>query len=230
MYSRWLNCTVLATFALWACEWSHWRDTPPVAPVSFLMSWSEKPFPATCHSRPVIQTPDSFWIPVFSASLFLICLGVPPASALLRRLPIISVPSSPPLILLPAFSHVAPSSPSSKPVLRAVLSPFLFRIHPHYLLSCINHCLLLSGFLPPSPLNLPYNSFSASISGVHTADGGSPLSPLREQKVCPLPLRLCVMEHREIETEEREQMGGGHTDCLFYNITPNNAAVISMTA
>lgn len=33
----------------------------------------------------------------------------------------------------------------------------------------------------------------------------------------------------EIETEEREQMGGGHTGCLFYNITPNNAVVISMT-
>lgn len=149
------------------------------------------------------------------------------------------IPSSPPLVFLFAFSHVASSPPSDKPILQSVLSPFLFLIHPHYLLSCITHCLLLSGFLsplfkcnPPPPLPSPLLFYhippSLPPSLVCTADGGGPLSPLREQKVCPLPLRLCVMEHRKIETEEREQMGG-HTGCLFYNITPNNAVVISMT-
>lgn len=69
----------------------------------------------------------------------------------------------------------------------------------------------------PHPAPLP----CASISGARTQDGGGPLSPLREQEVCPLLLRLCVMEHRETEMEE-EQMGGRHTGCLFYNISSNN--------
>lgn len=149
-------------------------------------------------------------------------------------LPIISV-SSPHLLLPTSYISLCLFSQSiiSLPPINLSYSllVFLFPIHPYYLLFCISHCLHLWSFhsLLFNPSLLPQTSIPASISGAHTADGSGPLSPLREQKVCPLPLRLCVMEHREIETEEREQMGGGHTGCLFYNITPNNAVVISMT-
>lgn len=198
-------------------------------------------FPARCHSRRNILTADvclsnqSF--PHLSVSS--ICFRSSKLiSPLLTSHPLIS--SSPSFYFsLCIFSHSHISLPPTNPsyLYCHSLSPFLFPIQPHYLHSCINHCLLNSGFhsllfkcllsLPPSLT--PYTSISGSISGAHIADGGGPLSPLREQKVCPLPLRLCVMEHREIETEEKEQMGGGHTGCLFYNITPNNAVVIIMT-
>lgn len=165
-------------------------------------------------------------------------------------LPIIRL-SSPHLLLpTPSFSlcvfsliHVSlPSINQSYNLYSVTLSFPVPRSSPLFTF-CICHCHPLSGFYssfvqmstlchiqPILPLlSSPYTSISASISGARTADGGGPLSPLREQKVCPLPLRLCVMEHREIETEEREQMGGGHTGCLFYNITPNNAVVIRTT-
>lgn len=78
-------------------------------------------------------------------------------------------------------------------------------------------------------VHFPSSLFSLPLYCEHTADGDGPLSPLRDQKVCPLPLRLCVMEHSKKETVEKEQMGGGHTGCPFYNITPNNAVAIGTT-
>lgn len=77
-------------------------------------------------------------------------------------------------------------------------------IHNRYLLSISDHW-------PSSLSPTPISSFN---SGVHIADGNSPLSPLRKQKVCPLPLGLCVMEHKKNETES-EQMGRWHTGCFI---------------
>lgn len=51
-------------------------------------------------------------------------------------------------------------------------------------------------------------SCSASVAAAaaeYAADGGGPLGPLGEQKVCPLPLRLCVMEYREMEIGEENR-------------------------
>ena len=83
--------------------------------------------------------------------------------------------------------------------------------------------------VPPS--NKPIHLFSLSLSlslsfplFIHlriapsipllrcTADGGGPLSPLREQKVCPLPLKLCVMEHTDLRESEREREREGEIE------------------
>lgn len=237
-----LNCfgTGNICIVLWcAFKWSNWPETPANS-TNFIL---RNDFPASSHSRPILLNPD---ICPFDWSSPRLSVSSACFRSSMLFSPIISL-SSPHLLLptpffsLPAFSCSSTSPFLHKPILQSVLSftlsfpvsPFIPPLFFFFGLFCISH--LLSGFhsmlfrcLSPPSLP-PYTSISASISGAHTADGGGPLSPLREQKVCPLPLRLCVMEHREIETEESEQMGGGHTGCLFYNITPNNAVVISVT-
>lgn len=74
--------------------------------------------------------------------------------------------------------------------------PFYFNLFQTCPQTCIQPLLL-------SLLYSLLSSIVASNSGACTTDGSSPLSPLREQKVYPLPLRFCVMEHREIETDGR---------------------------
>lgn len=120
--------------------------------------------------------------------------------------------------------HPPPSF--NKPLLHNL--SFRFLLH-RLLLSLI----MLLFYPPPSPSQAikapPFFQITPSLPPSLVRSG--PLSPLGAQKVCPLPLRLCVMEHGERgEMEEREQMGGGHAGSLFHNITPNNDAVTSVTA
>lgn len=189
------------------------------------ISCAHNDFSATCQFKAC--PPKSWFLLSDQSSLIVIAFRLFPLISPCR--PVIRLTSHLCIFSLIHVSFLPPKTTRSLSAFLFLPVIYFFSIdHRHFLSSL--HSLLFKSFpFSPLPSPLPYTSISASISGACTADGGGPLSPLREQKVCPLPLRLCVMEHREIETEEREQMGGGHTGCLFYNITPDNTVVISTT-